>query len=267
MKIVFKKNANGVSMDGESAIALRKKIITESEWRQFMSEASHYIQYNRSNTPSDTFVWKSAFDVAEEHGKAVYLYNKGKYWCVGVVVQETSGAIKVIAADNDKTTLCGHRVYIEDGDILYTEKDEALPKPNVDEDGFEEIGSDFENTYNNYKDAVHKAGTVLGGLMKELKETANNIASDVVTQLSEHVEKVMDEYESKKNSSKEETSSDCDSDEKTNKKDSTIDKTIRFYQIVRLKARLATLNKKKSDIEVDIEKVKKQIDELEKESV
>ena len=38
-----------------------------------------------------------------------------------------------------------------------------------------------------------------------------------------------------------------------NEKDSAIDKAIRFYQIIHLKSRLASLNKKKLDIEVEIE--------------
>ena len=73
----------------------------------------------------------------------------------------------------------------------------------------------------------------------------------------------MDEFEAKKNNLKDETSS----DNEENEKDSAIDKTLWFYQIIHLKSRLASLNKKKTDVEVEIEKIKKQIDDLEKESV
>lgn len=259
MKIVFNKNGGRVTMSQEEGVALRNKIINVLTWQKYLSEASHYIQRSRSNIDTDTSVWKSGFDVAEEHNDVVYLFNKDKYWCRGVVVMEKSGDIKVFAEDGDKNTLSGHRVYIEDGDVLYTDKDEAIQNSNNDEDSFREVKSDFENVYNNFKDNVQKAGTVVDGLLKELAETANSIASDVAEKVSEH----MGEFEAKKNTSKDETSS----NNETNEKDSVIDKTIRLYQIIHLKSRLASLNKKKSDIEIDIEKIKKQIDDLEKESV
>lgn len=260
MKIVFNKNDGHVTMSREEGVALRNKIINDLTWQKYLSDASHYIQRNCSNSDTDTFVWKSGFDVAEEHNDVVYLFNKDKYWCRGVVVMEKSGAIKVFAEFDGKNTLSGHRVYIEDGDVLYTDKDEALQNSsNNDEDSFREVKSDLENAYNNFKDNVQKAGTVVGGLLKELAEAANSVASDVATKVSEH----MDEFEAKKNTSKDETSS----DNETNEKDSVIDKTIRFYQIIHLKSRLASLNKKKTDVEVEIEKIKKQIDALEKESV
>lgn len=259
MKIVFNKNGGCVTMSREEGVALRNKIINDLTWKKYLSVASHYIQRRRSNIDTDTFVWKSGFDVAEEHNDAVYLFNKNKYWCRGVVVMEKSGDIKVFAECDDKNTLSGHRVYIEDGDVLYTDKDEALQNSSNGEDSFREVKSDLENVYNNFKDNVQKAGTVVDGLLKELADTANSIASDVAEKVSEH----MDEYEAKKNTSKDEISSDNEVDEK----DSVIDKTIRFYQIIHLKSRLASLNKKKSDIEVEIEKIKKQIDDLEKESI
>lgn len=260
MKIVFNKNGDRVTISREEGIALRNKIINDLTWQKYLSDASRYIQRSRSNIDTDTFVWKSAFDVAEEHNDVVYLFNKDKYWCRGVVVMEKNGGIKVFAECDDKNTLSGQRVYIEDGDVLYTDKDEALQNSsNNDEDSFREVKSDLENTYNNFKDNVQKARTVVGGLLKELAETANSIASDVATKVSER----MDEFEAKKNNLKDETSS----DNETNEKDSVIDKTIRFYQIIHLKSRLASLNKKKMDVEVEIEKVKKQIDDLEKESV
>ena len=87
-----------------------------------------------------------------------YLFNKDKYWCRGVVVMERSGAIKVFADCDDKNTLSGQRVYIEDGDVLYTDKDEALQNSSNDEDSFREVKSDLENAYNNFKDNVQKAG-------------------------------------------------------------------------------------------------------------
>ena len=259
MKIVFNKNGGRVTMSQEEGVSLRNKIISDLTWQKYLSDASHYIQRNRPNVGTDTFVWKSGFDVAEEHNDAVYLFNKDKYWCRGVVVMEKSGAIKVFAECDDKNTLSGHRVYIEDGDVLYTDKVEALQKSRNDEDSFREVKSDLENAYNNFKDNVQKAGTVVGGLLKELAETANSIASDVAEKVSEH----MDEFEEKKNNLKDETSS----DNEKNEKESVIDKTIRFYKIIHLKSRLASLNKKKTDVEVEIEKVKKQIDDLEKESV
>lgn len=259
MKIVFNKNGGHVTMSREEGVALRNKIINDLTWLKYLSEASHYIQRSRSNSDTDTFVWKSGFDVAEEHNDVVYLFNKDKYWCRGVVVMEKSGCIKIFAECDDKNTLSGHRVYIEDGDVLYTDKDEAIQNSSNDEDSFREVKSDFENVYNNFKDNVQKAGTVVGGLLKELAETANSIASDVAEKVSEH----MDEFEAKKNNLKDETSS----DNEMNEKDSVIDKTIRFYQIIHLKSRLASLNKKKMNIEVEIEKVKKQIDDLEKESI
>ena len=194
MKIVFNKNGGRVTMSQEEGVALRNKIINDLTWQKYLSEASHYIQRNRSNSDMDTFMWKSGFDVAEEHNDVVYLFNKDKYWCRGVVVMEKSGDIKVFAEDDDKNTLSGHRVYIEDGDVLYTNKDEALQNSsNNDEDSFREVKSNFENTYNNFKDNVQKAGTVVGGLLKELADTANSIASDVATKVSEHVENVIDE--------------------------------------------------------------------------
>lgn len=259
MKIVFNKNGGRVTMSQEEGVSLRNKIISDLTWQKYLSDASHYIQRNRSNVDTDTFVWKSGFDVAEEHNDAVYLFNKDKYWCRGVVVMEKSGDIKVFAEDDDKNTLSGYRVYIEDGDVLYTDKDEALQNSSNDEDSFREVKSDLENAYDNFKDNVQKAGTVVGGLLKELAEAANSVASDVAEKVSEH----MDKFEAKKNTSKDETSS----DNEMNEKDSVIDKTIRFYQIIHLKSRLASLNKKKTDVEVEIEKVKKQIDDLEKESV
>lgn len=259
MKIVFNKNGGRVTMSQEEGVSLRNKIINDLTWQKYLSDASHYIQRIRSNINTDTFVWKSGFDVAEEHNDAVYLFNKDKYWCRGVVVMEKSGDIKVFAEDDDKNTLSGHRVYIEDGDVLYTNKDEALQNSTNDEDTFREVKSDLENVYNNFKDNVQKAGTVVGGLLKELADTANSIASDVAEKVSEH----MDKFEAKKNTSKDETSS----DNETNEKDSVIDKTIRFYQIIHLKSRLASLKKKKTDIEIEIEKIRKQIDYLEKESI
>ena len=259
MKIVFNKNGGRVTMSREEGVDLRNKIINDLTWQKYLSEASHYIQRNRSNSDTDTFMWKSGFDVAEEHNDVVYLFNKDKYWCRAVVVMEKSGAIKVFAECDDKNTLSGHRVYIEDGDVLYTGKVEAVQNSRNDADSFREVKSDIENIYNNFKDNVQKAGTVVGGLLKELAETANSIASDVAEKVSEH----MDEFEAKKNNSKDETSS----DNEKNEKDSVIDKTIRIYQIIHLKSRLASLNKKKSDIEIEIEKVKKQIDNLEKESI
>lgn len=259
MKIVFNKNGGRVTMSREEGVALRNKIINELTWQKYLSDASHYIQRNRSNSDTYTFVWKSGFDVAEEHNDVVYLFNKDKYWCRGIVVMEKSGGIKVFAECDDKNTLSGQRVYIEDGDVLYTDKDEALPNSNNDEDSFREVKSDLENIYNNFKDNVQKAGTVVGGLLKELAETANSIASDVAEKVSEH----MDDFEAKKNNSKDETSS----DNETYGKDSVIDKTIWLYQIIHLKSRLASLNKKKSDVEVEIEKIKKQIDDLEKERI
>ena len=259
MKIVFNKNGGRVTMSREEGVDLRNKIINDLTWQKYLSEASHYIQRNRSNSDTDTFMWKSGFDVAEEHNDVVYLFNKDKYWCRAVVVMEKSGAIKVFAECDDKNTLSGHRVYIEDGDVLYTGKVEAVQNSRNDEVSFREVKSDLENIYNNFKDNVQKAGTVVGGLLKELAETANSIASDVAEKVSEH----MDEFEAKKNNSKDETSSDNEKKEK----DSVIDKTIRIYQIIHLKSRLASLNKKKSDIEIEIEKVKKQIDNLEKESI
>lgn len=259
MKIVFNKNGGCVTMSQEEGVALRNKIINDLAWQKYLSDASHYIQRIRSNSNKDTFVWKSGFDVAEENNDVVYLFNKDKYWCRGVVVMEKSGAIKVFAECDGKNTLSGHRVYIEDGDVLYTDKDEALQNSSNDEDSFREVKSDLENAYDNFKDNVQKAGTVVGGLLKELAETANSIASDVAEKVSEHV----DEFEAKKNNLKDETSSDNEMIEK----DSVIDKTLRFYQIIHLKSHLASLNKKKLDIEVEIEKVKKQIDALEKESV
>lgn len=259
MKIVFNKNGGRVMMSREEGVALRNKIINELTWQKYLSDASHYIQRNRSNSDTDTFMWKSGFDVAEEHNDVVYLFNKDKYWCRAVVVMEKSGAIKVFAECDDKNTLSGHRVYIEDGDVLYTDKDEAIQNSRNDEDSFREVKSDFENVYNNFKDNVQKAGTVVGGLLKELVETANSIASDVAEKVSEH----MDEFEAKKNNSKDETSS----DNEKNENESVIGKTIRLYQIIHLKSRLASLNKKKIDVEVEIEKIKKKIDALEKESV
>lgn len=259
MKIVFNKNGGHVTMSQEEGVALRNKIINDLTWQKYLSDASHYIQRSRSNIDTDTFVWKSGFDVAEEHNDVVYLFNKDKYWCRAVVVMEKSGGIKVFAECDDKNTLSGYRVYIEDGDVLYTDKDEAMQNSSNDEDSFREVKSDLENAYNNFKDNVQKAGTVVGGLLKELADTANSIASDVATKVSEH----MDEFEAKKNNLKDETSS----DNEKNEKESAIDKIIRFYQIIHLKSRLASLNKKKSDIEVEIEKIKKQIDALEKESV
>ena len=259
MKIVFNKNDGRVTMNREEGVDLRNKIINDLTWQKYLSEASHYIQRNRSNSDTDTFVWKSGFDVAEEHNDAVYLFNKDKYWCRGVVVMEKSGDIKIFAEDGDKNTLSGHRVYIEDGDVLYTDKDEAIQNSSNDEDSFREVKSDFENIYNNFKDNVQKSGTVVGGLLKELADTANSIASDVAEKVSER----MNEFEAKKNTSKDETSS----DNEMNEKDSVIDKTIRFYQIIHLKSRLASLNKKKSEIEIEIEKIKKQIDVLEKETI
>ena len=259
MKIVFNKNGGHVMMSREEGVALRNKIINDLTWQKYLSDASHYIKRSRSNIDTDTFVWKSGFDVADEHNDVVYLFNKDKYWCRGVVVMEKSGAIKVFAECDGKNTLSGHRVYIEDGDVLYTDKDEALQNSSNDEDSFREVKSDLENAYDNFKDNVQKAGTVVGGLLKELAEAANSVASDVAEKVSEH----MDKFEAKKNTSKDETSS----DNETNEKDSVIDKTIRFYQIIHLKSRLASLNKKKTDVEVEIEKVKKQIDDLEKESV
>lgn len=263
MKIVFNKNGGRVTMSREEGVALRNKIINDLTWQKYLSDASHYIQRSRSNSDTDTFVWKSVFDVAEEHNNAVYLFNKDKYWCRGVVIMEESGDIKIFAEDDDKNTLSGHRVYIEDGDVLYTDKDEAIQNSRNDEDSFREVKSDFENAYNNFKDNVQKAGTVVGKLLKELADTTNSIASDVAEKVSEHMENVMDEFEAKKNPSKDETSS----DNETNEKDSVIDKTIRFYQIINLKSRLASLKKKKTDIDIEIEKIKKQIDYLEKESV
>lgn len=259
MKIIFNKNGGHLTMSREEGVALRNKIINELTWQKYLSDASHYIQRSRSNSDTEIFVWKSGFDVAEEHNDAVYLFNKDKYWCRGVVVMEKSGDIKVFAECDDKNTLSGHRVYIEDGDVLYTDKDEAIQNSRNDEDSFREVKSDFENVYNNFKDNVQKAGTVVGELLKELADTANSIASDVAEKVSER----MDEFKAKKNTSKDETSS----DNETNEKDSAIDKTIRFYQIINLKARLTSLNKKKADVEIEIEKIKKQIDELEKESV
>lgn len=263
MKIVFNKNGGHVTMSQEEGVALRNKIINDLTWQKYLSDASHYIQRSCSNINTDAFVWKSGFDVAEEHNDSVYLFNKDKYWCRAVVVMEKSGAIKVFAECDGKNTLSGHRVYIEDGDVLYTDKDEAIQNSRNDEDSFREVKSDLENAYNNFKDNVQKAGTVVGGLLKELADTANSIASDVATKVSEHIENVMDEFEAKKNTSKDETSS----DNETNEKDSVIDKTIRFYKIINLKARLTSLNKKKADVEIEIEKIKKQIDDLEKESV
>lgn len=263
MKIVFNKNGGRVTMSQEEGVALRNKIINDLTWQKYLSEASHYIQRSRSNIDTDTFVWKSGFDVAEEHNDVVYLFNKDKYWCRGVVVMEKSGDIKIFAEDDDKNTLSGHRVYIEDGDVLYTNKVEALQNSSNNEDSFREVKSDLENAYNNFKDNVQKAGTVVGGILKELADTANSIASDVATKVSEHMENVMDELETKKNNSKDETSS----DNETNEKESIIDKTNRFYKIINLKARLTSLNKKKADVEIEIEKIKKQIDNLEKESV
>ena len=264
MKIVFNKNGGRVTMSQEEGVALRNKIINDLTWQKYLSEASHYIQRSRSNIDTDTFVWKSGFDVAEEHNDAVYLFNKDKYWCRGVVVMEKSGDIKVFAEDDDKNTLSDHRVYIEDGDVLYTNKVEALQNSsNNNEDSFREVKSDLENAYNNFKDNVQKAGTVVGGLLKELADTANSIASGVAEKVSEHMENVMNELEAKKNNSKDETSS----DNETNEKESIIDKTNRFYKIINLKSRLTSLKKKKSDIEIEIEKIKKQIDDLEKESV
>lgn len=259
MKIVFNKNGSRVTMSQEEGVSLRNKIINDLTWQKYLSDASHYIHRSCSNVDTDRFVWKSGFDVAEEHNDVVYLFNKDKYWCRGVVVMEKSGAIKVFAECDDKNTLSGYRVYIEDGDILYTDKDEALQNSRNDEDSFREVKSDLENVYNNFKDNVQKAGTVVSELLKELADTANSIASDVAEKVSER----MDEFEAKKNTSKDETSS----DNETNEKDSAIDKTIRFYQIINLKSRLASLKKKKMDVEVEIEKVKKQIDDLEKESV
>ena len=263
MKIVFNKNGSRVTMSREEGVTLRNKILNDLTWQKYLSDASHYIQRNCSNSDTSTFVWKSGFDVAEEHNDVVYLFNKDKYWCRAVVVMEKSGGIKVFAECDDKNTLSGHRVYIEDGDVLYTDKDEAIQNSSNDEDSFREVKSDLENIYNNFKDNVQKAGTVVGGLLKELAETANSIASDVATKVSEHVENVIDEFEAKKDNSKDETSS----DNETNEKDSVIDKTIRFYQIIHLKSRLASINKKKSDIKKKKKKVKKQIDALEKESV
>lgn len=264
MKIVFNKNGGRVTMSQEEGVALRNKIINDLTWQKYLSEASNYNQRSSSNVDTDTFVWKSGFDAAEEHNDVVYLFNKGKYWCRGVVVMERSGDIKVFAEDDDKNTLSGHRVYIEDGDVLYTDKDEALQNSsNNDEDSFREVKSDLENAYNNFKDNVQKAGTVVGGLLKELADAANSIASDVVTKVSEHVENVIEDFEAKKNNSEDETSS----DNEKNEKESTINKTNQFHQIIYLKARLASLNKKKTDVEVEIEKIKKQIDDLEKESV
>lgn len=259
MKIVFNKNGSHVTMSREEGVALRNKIINDLTWQKYLSEASHYIQRNCSNSDTGTFVWKSGFDVAEEHNDVVYLFNKDKYWCRGIVVMEKSGGIKVFAECDDKNTLSGYRVYIEDGDVLYTVKDEAIQNSRNDEDSFRDVKSDFENIYNNFKDNVQKSGTVVGGLLKELANTANSIASDVAEKVSKH----MDEFEAKKNNSKDEASS----DNEKNEKESAIDKTIRLYQIIHLKSRLASLNKKKSDIEIDIEKIKKQIDDLEKESV
>lgn len=259
MKIVFNKNGRHITMSQEEGVALRNKIINDLTWQKYLSDTSHYIQRIRSNSNKDTFVWKSGFDVAEEHNDAVYLFNKDKYWCRGVVVMEKSGAIKVFAECDDKNTLSGHRVYIEDGDVLYTDKDEALQNSRNDEDNFREVKSDLENVYNNFKDNVQKSRTVVGGLLKELADTANSIASDVAEKVSEH----MDEFEAKKNNLKDETSS----DNEMNEKDSVIDKTLRFYQIIHLKSRLASLNKKKMDVEVEIEKIRKRIDALEKESI
>ena len=263
MKIVFNKNDGRVTMSREEGVALRNKIINDLTWQKYLSDASHYIQRSHSNIDTGTFVWKSGFDVAEEHNDAVYLFNKDKYWCRGVVVMEKSGDIEVFAEDDDKNTLSGHRVYIEDGDVLYTNKVEALQNSTNDEDSFREVKSDLENAYNNFKDNVQKAGTVVGGLLKELADTANSIASDVATKVSEHVENVIDEFEAKKDNSKDETSF----DNETDGKDSVIDKTIRLYQIINLKSRLASLKKKKSDVEIEIEKIRKQIDYLEKESI
>ena len=263
MKIVFNKNGGRVTMSREEGVALRNKIINDLTWQKYLSEASHYIQRNRSNSDTDTFVWKSGFDVAEEHNDVVYLFNKDKYWCRAVVVMEKSGAIKVFAECDDKNTLSGHRVYIEDGDVLYTDKDEAIQNSRNDEDSFREVKSDLENAYNNFKDNVQKAGTVVGELLKELADAANSIASDVAEKVSEHVENVMDDFGAKKNNSKDETSS----DNEKNENESVIGKTIRIYQIINLKSRLASLNKKKTEVEVEIEKIKKQIDDLEKESV
>ena len=246
-------------MSREEGVSFRNKIINELTWQKYLSDASHYIRRSRPNSDTDTFVWKSGFDVAEEHNDVVYLFNKDKYWCRGVVVMEKSGAIKVFAECDGKNTLSGHRVYIEDGDVLYTDKDEALQNSSNDEDSFREVKSDLENAYNNSKDNVQKAGTVVGGLLKELADTANSIASDVAEKVSER----MDEFEAKKNTSKDETSS----DNETNEKNSVIDKTIRLYQIINLKSRLASLKKKKSDVEIEIEKIRKQIDYLEKESI
>ena len=67
MKIVFNKNGGHVTMSQEEGIALRNKIINALTWQKYLSDASHYIQRNRSNSDKDTFVWKSGFDVAEEH--------------------------------------------------------------------------------------------------------------------------------------------------------------------------------------------------------
>ena len=259
MKIVFNKNGGRVTMSREEGVALRNKIINDLTWQKYLSEASHYIQRNRSNSDTDTFMWKSGFDVAEEHTDVVSLFNKDKYRRRGAVVLAKSEGIKVLAECDDNNTLSGQRVYIEDGDVLYTDKDEALQNSSNDEDSFREVKSDLENVYNNFKDNVQKAGTVVGGLLKELAETANSIASDVAEKVSEH----MDEFEAKKNNSKDETSS----DNERNEKDSVIGKTIRLYQIIHLKSRLASLNKKKTDVEVEIEKIKKQIDDLETESV
>ena len=50
MKIVINKNGGRVTMSREEGVALRNKIINELTWQKYLSDASHYIQRNRSNS-------------------------------------------------------------------------------------------------------------------------------------------------------------------------------------------------------------------------
>lgn len=113
-KIIFSKDSNGRFRANNEFFS---SIITEKDFRDRVYRAAmNNADYNPLSTNNLT-----AFTLSPKSDKILYAVDKNEI-VMAFAVQQLNGQIKIIFNDG---TIAGKRVYIEDGDIMFTTAEEA----------------------------------------------------------------------------------------------------------------------------------------------
>jgi len=113
-KIIFSKDSNGRFRTNNEFF---NSVITEKDFRNRVYRAAmNNADYNPLSTNNLT-----AFTLSPKSNKMLYAVDKNEI-VMAFAVQQLNGQIKIIFNDG---TIAGKRVYIEDGDVMFTTAEEA----------------------------------------------------------------------------------------------------------------------------------------------